>query len=333
MKKKTIMLMAAALMTAALAGCSKNNQETKAAGTVEAGEETESTAAGETETKAQAAEEEKTKLVIAGGDGAGLAAAIQAVSDGLDPASILIAVSGEELGADLKQKEAFLNAANTSDQFEAEIEDDSEIYLADILAAGNQKNDEEMAAYLSENGEEAMNWLKDLGITFGELKQEEGSSVARSHYAASGKLNELTADALVQKVEELKIPIEKNTTVKSIRYGAEGEVTGVTLVADGTETELSCVALVAADPKLLPLFEDARVTSDKDGKANGLLVTACAEVMNASEEVLPGLYAVGDLIAPGVHGEQAVAGDELTAAIVFGTTAGTESAIYVGDNK
>ena len=66
-----------------------------------------------------------------------------------------------------------------------------------------------MAAYVSENSEEAKDWLADtLGMEYGDLTQEAGSSVARSFPAKEGNLNELAQEALLKKVEELKIPVE-----------------------------------------------------------------------------------------------------------------------------
>lgn len=328
MKKRTAVLLAsAALAAAAMAGCSNGNQNQSTA------EETlEASATGEasTEEQTQPAEEEAaTQLVIAGGDGAGLVAAIQAVEEGLSPASILIVESGDELAADVNEKEAFINAAYTNEQFLQEIEDSYELYLADIMRAGNDQNVTGMAEFLAESSEQAKDWLAALGIEYGEMRQETGSSVARSFPANDGELNVLTAEALVKKVEELQIPVELGTTLTGVSYNSDGAVSGVTLETDGEEQSVETISLVVTDLAYLPLFEDAQAL---DGEA-GLMINNNAEVLNEEGEGIYGLYAAGAMVEAGIHGAEALPGNELTAMIVFGINAGTEASIYAYDNQ
>ena len=54
------------------------------------------------------------------------------------------------------------------------------------------------------------------GMEYGDLAQEAGSSVARSFPAKEGNLNELAQEALLKKVEELKIPVEYKAELKSV---------------------------------------------------------------------------------------------------------------------
>ena len=49
------------------------------------------------------AEASDAQLVIAGGDSAGLIAAVQAAAEGMDPSKILILAPGEELAADMAE--------------------------------------------------------------------------------------------------------------------------------------------------------------------------------------------------------------------------------------
>lgn len=327
MKKRTAVLLAsAALAAAAMAGCSNGNQNQSTA------EETlEASATGEASTEVtQPAEEEPgTQLVIAGGDGAGLVAAIQAVEEGTNPASILIVESGNELAADVREKEAFINAAYTNEQYLQEIEDSYEIYLADIMKAGSNQNVTEMAELLSESSEQAKDWLAALGIEYGEMRQETGSSVARSFPAKEGELNVLTAEALIKKVEELQIPIELGTTLTGVEYNSDGAVSGVTLEADGEEQTVETLALIVTDSAYLSLFEDAQTLED----GSGLIISNSAEALNEEGEGIYGLYAAGAIVEAGIHGAEALPGNELTAMIVFGVNAGTEASIYAYDNQ
>ena len=320
-KKAGILTAAAVLGTAALAGCSN---KTETAGTT-------------TESAAETAAEEKTadaQLVIAGGDSAGLIAAVQAAAEGMDPSKILILAPGEELAADMTEMAPYINAANTDEQFEANLTDDFETYLSDILTAGNHTNNEDMAAYVSENGEEAKDWLAStLGIEYGDLTQEAGSSVARSFPAKEGNLNELAQKALLEKVEELKIPVEYKADLKSVAYNEEGALDRITVTVDGKDQEIDCLALVATDVSLIPVFEESQVY-EAGGKAAALVVSDNAEQLNKdSGELIDGLYAAGPIVAAAVDGESVLSGNELTEAVAYGMTAGTEAAVYVSDNQ
>lgn len=78
---------------------------------------------------------------------------------------------------------------------------------------------------------------------------------------------------------------------------------------------------------------EIQLTKAADEKATGIIVNSCAEVLDAAGEPVPGIYAVGGLIDAGVHGEAVLPGNDLTATVVFGETAGVESAIYISDNR
>ena len=116
MKKRLMVLLASAVVLASLAGCGSNNAAEASGASSEAEEaaetagpalESEDAAAGTEE--AEKPGEKKTELVIAGGDAAGVAAAIRAVSEGMDPSAILIVEAGDELAADAAEKGSFFN--------------------------------------------------------------------------------------------------------------------------------------------------------------------------------------------------------------------------------
>lgn len=325
MKKKTIAIWSAAVMAVVMAGCSS-----KAA--------IETSAPASTEIKEEVKPEAKKnpEIVIAGGDGAGLIAAIQAVKEGAAPSSILIVEKSGELGADISSKENYVNAADTDEQYDNGIEDSFEKFLADIKTAGKEKNNQDLAEMMAESGEETVSWLRNFGIEMEGVTKNEGSSVARS-YEASGdkKLSEALSEALLAKVKELKIPVALNTEVKSIAFGKDGEVTGITLADKEGEKNLPCLSVVISDKELLPVLKDSSIkfTKDTADKVTGVIVNSCAEVQTDKEESVPGLYAIGTAISPAVHGEKALSGNEMTAMILFGSTAGTEADIYAEDHK
>lgn len=89
----------------------------------------------------------------------------------------------------------------------------------------------------------------------------------------------------------------------------------------------------ATDVSLIPVFEESQVY-EADGKAAALVVSNNAEQLNKdSGELINGLYAAGPILSAAVDGEGVLSGNELTEAVVFGSTAGTEAAVYVSDNQ
>lgn len=334
MKKHTVAAWSCAVLAAAvLAGCgNKQTAETAAVSSAEVTTE----ASTEAETEAAEKEDNSMDMVVAGGDASGLIAAIQAVRAGANPSKVMVIESSGKLGEDLDSMETFVNAANTNEQFEAEIEDSYEQFLADIKAAGNGKNSEELAEFVAESGEEVVEWLRGMNIEMAGVDKEEGSSVARS-YSAEGEeeLPEVLARTLKEQLEDLKIQVLPDTEVKEILFAEDGGVSGIKVEGKNGERTIDCLSLVIADEGLLPLLEAQPVqfTAGTDSKNNGLLVNNCAEVLDKDGGSIPGLYAVGTLIEPSVHGEKALAGNEMTAAILFGMTAGEEAGMYAEDNR
>ena len=334
MKKKTMALLSAAVMvTAVMAGCSSNKgtETTAPATTAPAAEAT-----TEAPTEAPEANALTADLVVAGSDGAGLVAAIQAVKDGMDPSKVMIIDKKGELGADIASMGNTMNASNTDEQYEQEIEDSFESYLADIKKAGNGKNNEVMAEFIAENSEEALLWLRDVGLELEGVTKGEGASIARS-YAATGdkKLSEALTEVLLKEVETLKIQVLGDTSVEEILFAEDGSVSGLKIKGRDGQDTVTCTSLILADKELLSLLEKETLTftKDADEKSTGLLVNTCAEVIKEGEETVPGLYAVGGITDAALFGEKALAGDPITVTVLLGSTAGTEAAVYVSDNK
>ena len=93
--KEVVMEAAAVLAVGALTGCSSQSTGDKAEETTKA--EASQEAVEESTQAEQTAFMEDADLVIAGGDPAGMAAAIQAVAEGTDPAKILVLGSSEKI--------------------------------------------------------------------------------------------------------------------------------------------------------------------------------------------------------------------------------------------
>lgn len=329
MRKKSLAAWTAAVLAVgALTGCSSQGTGDKAEETARPG--TSQEAAKESTQADQPALMKDTDLVIAGGDPAGMAAAIQAVAEGTDPARILVLGSGEEtLSGNC------MNASDTEEQADAGIEDTVDSYIADTLAAGGGKGNQEMVEHLGEESQAALDWVRDLGIELSGVTQKEGSSVARSYEAADGEdLGSQIQTKIQEKFDSLNVTVAEDGELSQVLYGADGEVTGVKVKGTDGEQEITCRSLLVTDDAYLDLLGALGVSyvTDESGKNIGVNVDSCANAVTADEGEIPGLYAAGDAIEAALHGDKALEGNELTGMVVFGTTAGTEASIYAQDN-
>ena len=81
------------------------------------------------------------------------------------------------------------------------------------------------------------------------------------------------------------------------------------MTVDGKDQEIDCLALVATDVSLIPVFEESQVY-EADGKAAALVVSNNAEQLNKdSGELINGLYAAGPILSAAVDGEGVLSGN------------------------
>lgn len=237
MKKQIAVLTAAVLAAAAVAGCSSKQAETPS---------TEAPSATEASTEASA-EEMNADIVIVGASGAGFAAALQAVEEGIPAENILILEKGETSSGSALSVMAGMNAADSAYQQNAGIEDDVEVYAADINAAGDNLGDPELVNYLSESAKESLEWLSGMGLELSMISQDSGSTLPRTHRPSDDRsAGEAVMSLLESKVEELKIPVMYEVETSEILLDEDGEVAGVMAVTSGGEQKINCQAVVLA---------------------------------------------------------------------------------------
>ena len=213
MKKQIAVLTAAVLAAAAVAGCSSKQAETPS---------TEAPSATEASTEASA-EEMNADIVIVGASGAGFAAALQAVEEGIPAENILILEKGETSSGSALSVMAGMNAADSAYQQNAGIEDDVEVYAADINAAGDNLGDPELVNYLSESAKESLEWLSGMGLELSMISQDSGSTLPRTHRPSDDRsAGEAVMSLLESKVEELKIPVMYEVETSEILLDEDG---------------------------------------------------------------------------------------------------------------
>lgn len=120
-------------------------------------------------------------VVVVGGGGAGLAAAITAAEAGC---SVLLLEKGERLGGSTSWSIGSITAAGTPDQRAAGIQDSWEDHLADMPAwAGESAARDNMALceVLTRHAADAVAWLRETGVEFIGVFEEPPHRKARMH--------------------------------------------------------------------------------------------------------------------------------------------------------
>ena len=109
---------------------------------------------------------QRCDVVVVGGGGAGLAAAITAAERG---AKVILLEKGEALGGSTARAIGSVTAAGTPDQRAAGIEDSPEEHLADLPAwagALAHRDNLTLGRVLAENAAAALAWLRESGLEF-----------------------------------------------------------------------------------------------------------------------------------------------------------------------
>ncbi|TDN53911.1 flavocytochrome c [Scandinavium goeteborgense] len=190
-------------------------------------------------TKARVAEEggdtcapKNYDVVVVGSGGAGLAAAIQAHDEG---ASVLIVEKMPTIGGNTIKASAGMNAAETRFQRVKGIQDSKELFYAESLKGGGNKNNPELLHRFVENAPEAIEWLARRGIMLNDITTTGGMSIDRTHRPRDGSaVGGYLISGLVRNVTKRGIDVMLDTAVDDILF-SDGEVSGVRLLTDENE--------------------------------------------------------------------------------------------------
>jgi len=174
-------------------------------------------------------------VVVVGSGGAGLAAAIQAHDEG---ASVLIVEKMPTIGGNTIKASAGMNAAETRFQRVKGIQDSKELFYAETLKGGGNKNNPELLHRFVENAPEAIEWLARRGIMLNDITTTGGMSIDRTHRPRDGSaVGGYLISGLVRNVTKRGIDVMLDTSVDDILF-ADGEVSGVRLLTEEKETVL-----------------------------------------------------------------------------------------------
>lgn len=267
-KTLTILLMLALSVMLAIAGCGSSAETTQeAAGTdstattegtatdkAAAAEATDQKEAEATEATSGASEtvgytpldqlQESYDIVIIGGGGAGMTAALEAKAAGMNP---VIFEKMEAAGGNTLKSSSGMNASETKFQKEQGIEDSNDLFFEETLKGGHDTNNQEMLRYFVDNSASAIDWLDSQGITLDNITITGGMKEKRTHRPTDGSaVGQYLVSGLVADVQEQGIPLFVNADVKEITQ-ENGQASGVKVVFDGSdEKTISAGAVIVA---------------------------------------------------------------------------------------
>jgi len=185
-------------------------------------------------------------VIVVGGGGTGLCAALAAADAG---AEVLVIERDRSLLGSTAMSTGLIPAAGTPEQAAAGIEDSPEIFAADILKKTKGRTDPDIALGIARESAATIAWMRDshgvpLHLIDGFLYP--GHSAMRMYGTPHRTGGELMA-ALESAAEAAGIPILTEAVVESLFADPDGTVRGVRLRRpDGSHDDIGCRALVLA---------------------------------------------------------------------------------------
>ena len=163
-------------------------------------------------------------VVVVGGGGAGLAAAISAEQNG---AKVLVLEKLDILGGSTNVSEGALNAVDPVRQGAQGIEDSVENFIDQTYHGGHEVGDMDLITYMCENSMGSVEWLESLGVEFKpEVGTATGALFQRSHYTVTPSGNSYIRVFEKYADEHDNLTILKGVEVKSLTV-EDGKVVGV----------------------------------------------------------------------------------------------------------
>lgn len=215
MKKKTlVMILSAALILPMLVGCGSKS--------------------------------ETADIVVIGAGGAGLSAAVQAKQDGVS--NVVVLEKMPMVGGNTNRATGGLNAAESQQQKDKNIEDTVDVMIKDTMKGGYEKNNPELVAKLANEAKDAVAWLTDLGADLSDVGRMAGATNYRTHRPTGG------AAVGAHLVETLKVAAENENVdlrlwneAKEIVLDKEGNVEAIKVTnKEGKEYKIKTKAVVVA---------------------------------------------------------------------------------------
>ncbi|MBQ3009135.1 MAG: flavocytochrome c, partial [Oscillospiraceae bacterium] len=127
------------------------------------------------------------------------------------------------------------------------IEDSNQLFIDDTMKGGKNINDPELVKYMAENSAEALYWANDLGADLTVVGLFGGASVKRIHRPSdTSAVGPVLVKTLLNKIDEMEIPVLYNTKAEEILTDDNGAVCGVKVTDENGTYTINCKAVVMA---------------------------------------------------------------------------------------
>lgn len=179
-----------------------------------------------------------TDVVVVGGGGAGMTAAITVAENGKN---VILLEKSDILGGNTSRASSGMNAAETHYEQEQGVEDSVDLFIEDTMKSGKEINDPDLVRTLAENTSEAIDWLdKENAPLSGPLGTMGGLSAKRTHRPTDAEGNvtsvgNFLVSALGVRMDELGIEIITGASVNKIIM-TDGKASGVVALGEYGET-------------------------------------------------------------------------------------------------
>ncbi|MGZ0171833.1 MAG: FAD-dependent oxidoreductase [Planctomycetales bacterium] len=234
-------------------------------------------------------------IIVVGGGGSGLAAAVSAAEHGADVLLLekqpaLGGTTGIAVGSFTASQTRLQKRNGIEDSPESHNEDAGKFPAADIEA----RNNDELRRYFLSHAADTIHWLMDMGLSFHGPNPEPPNRVPRMHNVVPGA--KAYVATLHARLIKLGGTVRVNSCVRRLLQDNDGAVIGVAIKSDDpgrTETEFRAkrgVVLAAGDyancPATIVRFKGDRYASieginpDADGDGHRLAEAVGAKLLN-----------------------------------------------------
>lgn len=229
MKKRLSLILVGLLVLGLLAGCGN-------------------TAPADTEEPAQepaaTAENMQADVAIIGAGGAGMAAALTAADNG---AKVILVEKMPMVGGNTTLATGGINAAGTTYQEEAGVEDSVDVFYEDTMKGGHELNNPELVRTLVDNAKDGVDWLVSIGADLSDVGLGGGATNKRFHRPTGG------APVGAEIVRVLRENVEANENITLLLktevteiLTEDGAVTGLKAKGEEGEFTIEAPAVVVA---------------------------------------------------------------------------------------
>ncbi|MGL5355770.1 MAG: flavocytochrome c [Cetobacterium sp.] len=185
-----------------------------------------------------------TDIVVIGGGGAGLTAAIAAKDKGSE---VILIEKSAILGGNTNYATGGLNAAKTSVQKSKNINDSIEGFIEDTMKGGKNTNNVALVKKMADSSSEIVDWLIGKGVDLKDLGRMGGQSVDRTHRPTGGApVGPNMIAALSKSSRTAGVDIRLSTFAESLIYDGEA-IRGITVKApNGQKYTINSTAVIIA---------------------------------------------------------------------------------------